>query len=598
MSVYFTHHPSPITPITHHSHHSSAYHLSLKPDNVRRHNENQRGDKVPGRMLDGIKVVEAPTAEQSIAHTHAQRTAFVGRTLRGPLDTPVLVRSFADFQQIFGGLWQPSPLSYAVEHFFDQGGRQAVIVRVANGALPVSITLPCESGTLTLEAVAPGTREFLRAAIDFDGLDIDDELRFNLTVQRVRSPGSERIEAQEIFSAVSCDANDDRYVKAVLEQSTMVRVRGRVPLSRPRATLMPGTKLPGYASSNPDGDDGKPLSDYDIIGSAPRRTGLFALRGVEELAFVYIPPLTRTVEIGVSTLLVVERFCREQRAILIVDPLANWNSPSNAVAGLQALGFHSDSAAMFYPRIVCTDRLRGRAETFGNGGAVAGILSRTGTLAPAAAHIPEPELLLRAGARLQQELTVADRARLATHGINTLQTVRGTDRRRPRMRTLACGASAHADWAYLTPRRFALFVVDAIERGTRWSIAEPRNIAVWFRLANQITRFFEELRAAGAFSAAPKDQAFLVICDERINEPAFDADINILIQFAANHIDSYHSFMITHAAQGSRVRPVVINRLEASLLASSELEREITLRVEHGVGFLSLDGPRPTKLAS
>ena len=546
---------------------------------------------MPELMLDGIKVVEAPTAEQPIARTHAQRTAFVGRTLRGPLDTPVLVRSFADFQQIFGGLWQLSPLSYAVEHFFEQGGRQAVIVRVANGAIPVTISLPCESGTLTLEAIAPGTREFLRAAVDYDQLDPDDELRFNLTVQRVRSPGSERIEAQESFRAVSTDPNDERYLSAVIADSHMVRVRGQIPLSRPKATLMPGTKLPGYASSNPDGDDGKPLSDYDIIGSALRRTGLFALRRVEDLAFVYIPPLARTIDIGVSTLLAAERFCREQRAILIVDPPTGWDSPNAAVDGLKALGFHSDCATMFYPRIVCTDRLRARPEVFGSGGAAAGILSRTGDLAPAIANLPEPELLLRAGARLYRELTSADRARLATHGMNTLQSVRATDRRRPRLRTLACGASAHADWAYLTPRRFALFVVDAIERGTRWAVAERRSIAVWFRLANQITHFFNELRASGAFPATPKDQAFLVICDERINEPSpTAAEINILIQFAASHIDSYHSFMITHSAQGSRIRPVVINRLEASLIVSSELERETTMRVEHGLGFLSLVG--------
>lgn len=546
---------------------------------------------MPERTLDGIKVVEAPTAEQPIARTHAQCTAFVGRALRGPLDTPVLVRSFADFQQVFGGLWQPSPLSYAVEQFFEQGGRQAIIVRVANGASPVTISLPCESGMLTLEALAPGTREFLRAAVDYDQLDHDDELRFNLAVQRVRSPGSERIEAQEIFRAVSCDPNDERFLKTALAESRMVRVRGAVPLARPKATVMSGTKLPGYASSNPDGDDGKPLSDYDVIGSAPRRTGLFALRGIEHIAFLNIPPLTRTTDIGVSTLLAAERFCREQRAVLIVDPPSGWESAPAAIVGIKALGFHSDSATMFYPRIVCTDRLRGRPEVFGSGGAAAGILSRTGEMSFGIATLPEPEMLLRAGARLQRELTNEDRARLATHGINALQTVRSADRRRPRLRTLACGASAHADWAYLTPRRFALFVIDAIERGTRWAIAERRNISVWFRLANQITQFFTDLRAAGAFSAAPRDQAFLVICDERINEPSPDAaEINILVQFAANHIDSYHSFMITHTVQGSRVRPVVINRLEASLLVSSELERETTMKVEHGIGFLSLAG--------
>lgn len=546
---------------------------------------------MPELTLDGIDTAVLPIAEP-IARSHAQRTAFVGRTLRGPLDTPVLVRSFADFQQIFGGLWQPSPLSYSVEHFFEQGGRQAVIVRVANSAAPVTISLPCERATLQLEALAPGTREFLRASVDYDHVDSDDTQRFNLVVQRVRSPGSERIEAQETFRAVSSDPADPRFVAKSLLESTMVRVRGQVPVTRPNPTLIPGTKLPvGYASSNPDGDDGKPLTDYDIIGSAVRRTGLFALRGAEGVAFVYIPPLTRTTDVGVATLLAAERFCREQRAVLIVDPPTGWDSPTTAIEGLRTLGFHSDSATMFYPRIECVDRLRARPEIFGSGGAAAGIMSRTGDFTAVAANLPEPEMLLRAGARLYRELTSADRARLATHGINSLQSVRSTERKRPLLRTLACGASAHADWAYLMPRRFALFVIDAIERGTRWAMLERPNISVWFRLANQITHFLSELRTAGAFSAAPKDQAFLVICDERINEPSPDAkEINILVQFAANHIDSYHSFMVTHTAQGGRVRPVVINRLEATLLVSSELERETTMKVDHGIGFLWLAG--------
>ena len=148
---------------------------------------------------------------------------------------PILVQSFADFQQEFGGLWQPSPLSYAVEHFFEQGGRQAVIVRVANGAAPVTLSLRCGRQTLQLEARAPGTREFLRASIDYDHLEADDEQRFNLVVQRVRAPGSERIESQEIFRGLSIDPSSPRFVARALLESNLVRVRGEVPSVRPIA---------------------------------------------------------------------------------------------------------------------------------------------------------------------------------------------------------------------------------------------------------------------------------------------------------------------------------------------------------------------------
>jgi hypothetical protein len=541
---------------------------------------------VPGLLLDGNPSSETRNAEQPIARTRAQLTAFVGRTLRGPIDTPVVVRSFADFHQTFGGLWQPSPLSYAVEHFFEQGGRQAVIVRVVNAALPASISLRCGRETLKLRAGAPGTREFLRASVDYDRLDPDDTTRFNLVVQRVRAPGSERIEEQESFRAVSTDPADPRYVVNVLLDSKMAKVWGPVPKLRPDATLMPGTNLPvGYVSSNPDGDDGKPVSDYDLIGSATRRSGLFALSDVEDLAFVYLPPLSRTTEVGVSALLVAAMFCREHRAMLIIDPPSQWDTPFTAVQGLKELNFYSDSAVMFYPRIACMDRLRGRTEVFGNGGAVAGLLSRLDESIAAAASTHEPEPLLRAGARLTREIGPADRWRLATAGINVLQTVRSVERNRPALRTLACGASASSDWAYLAPRRFALFVIGVIERGTRWCAMAPNTVETRTRVAKQIHEFLSELRAAGAFASVPLDQAFLVICDSRINDERQEpGEMSILLQLAALHAGEYHSFMITHKPTGSTVRPVVVNRLETTMVLSM-VEQEITMRIEPEEGF-------------
>ncbi|HKU14276.1 MAG TPA: hypothetical protein VJQ52_07750 [Steroidobacteraceae bacterium] len=536
---------------------------------------------MPERSLAGIQITETPGAEQPIARASAHLTAFVGRTLRGPVNRPVNIQSFADFQQEFGGLWQPSPLSYAVEHFFEQGGRQAVVVRVANGAAPVTLSLRCGRERLQLEARAPGTREFLRASIDYDHIDADDEQRFNLVVQRVRSPGSERIEAQETFRALSIDPASPRFVATVLLESSLASVRGAVPAVRPDRTLMPGTNLPvGYISSNPDGDDGRPITDYDVIGSATRRSGLFALTDVDELAFLYIPPLTRTADIGVSTVLVAAKFCRQRRAMLIVDPPAAWDSAAETVRGLKRLNFYSDHALMFFPRVAATDRLRGRIETFGNGGAVAGLLSRTGEAVSAAIAAQDPEPLLRAGARLACEVAAADRWSLAAHGVNVLQAVRSADRERPPLRTLACGASASSDWSYLSLRRFALFVVNSIERGTRWCVLRPGDEVVWARVTGQVRRFLGELHSTGAFAAVPPDQAYCVICDERINEESEPHVVNILVQFAATHAGEYHSFMITHSVHGATVRPVAVNRLEASLIVAPELEYEMTIRLD------------------
>lgn len=541
---------------------------------------------MPGRPLAScadIQVVETPGAQQPIPRACALLTAFVGRCLRGPLNQPILVRSFADFQRHFGGLWQPSTLSYAVEHFFEQGGQQAVVVRVVNGARPATLTLGCGREHLVLEARAPGTREFLRAAIDYDQIDVLDMQRFNLVVQRVRAPGSEWIEEQETFRGLTIDAASTRFVATVLEDSALVRVCGEVPAARPDRTLMPGTNLPvGYVSSSPDGDDGRPVSDYDVIGSAVRRSGLFALADVDELAFLHVPPLTRTTDVGISTLLVAARFCRERRAMLIVDPPSSWTGTEDVARALEEIELRSDNAVMFHPRILAMDRLRGRLEVFGNGGAVAGLLSRSGDAVSAALASQEPEPLLRAGMKLSRQVDDADRWLFAAHGVNVLQTVRRVSRERLPLRTLACGASASPDGSYLAQQRLVLFTINAIERGTRWCLSVQDDASVWEAVTRQVRTFLNELRSAGAFASVPFDQSFLVICDDRINLVGRTPhEVNILVQFAATRAGEYHSFMITHsmAHTAARVRPVLVNRLEASLIVTHLLEHEVTIRL-------------------
>jgi hypothetical protein len=188
-------------------------------------------------------------------------TAFVGRTLKGPVAMPVRIQGFAGYQQIFGGLWQPSLLSYAVEQFFDNGGREAVIVRAINGARPPTLDLPAGPGSLRLTAINPGSREYLRVAVDYDG--IQDQTHFNLLVQRLAAAGSERVQEQEILRELSIAPGSPRFVTRVLRASALARVHGAAPQSRPNLTGagLGGGAAAGYAVSNADGDDGGPLSD-------------------------------------------------------------------------------------------------------------------------------------------------------------------------------------------------------------------------------------------------------------------------------------------------------------------------------------------------
>jgi len=163
--------------------------------------------------------------------------AFVGRTLKGPINRPVAIAGFGEFQQIFGGLWQPSTVSYAVEQFFENGGRRALVVRVVNGARPPTLTLRAGAAELHLVGLNPGSREYLRASVDYDGIDPGESDRFNLIVQRLRAAPSEQIEDQEIFRRVSIAAQAERSINDILMESHLVRVLGALPPQRPNRSM-------------------------------------------------------------------------------------------------------------------------------------------------------------------------------------------------------------------------------------------------------------------------------------------------------------------------------------------------------------------------
>src|SRR5262249_59639461 len=95
----------------------------------------------------GVYVEELPSAVRTITGVPTSITAFVGRAWRGPVDEPVKISSYADYERLFGGLWRDSPMSYAVQQFFSNGGSQAINVRGAPpsggwGAAPAPVPPP------------------------------------------------------------------------------------------------------------------------------------------------------------------------------------------------------------------------------------------------------------------------------------------------------------------------------------------------------------------------------------------------------------------------------------------------------------------------
>ena len=541
-----------------------------------------------------VQVQEEHGPNQTIARLGTSRTAFVGRTLRGPVNQAILITSFTEFQHAFGGLWQPSLLGYAVEQFFDHGGREALIVRVVNGARSATLTLKAGAAALRLSAVRPGTREFLRASVDYDNIAVENTAEFNLTVQRVRAQGTALVEDQEIFHALSLLPTAEGYLPRALSASSLVRLAGEVPAQRPDQTLDAVSGLAsGYVNSNSDGDDGAPLTDYDLIGSEIERTGIFALSGAAYFNFLCIPPVSRDQDIGPSALLVGARYCKERRALLIVDPPSGWHTADDALRGMRDWSFCNENALMYFPRVLAHDKLRGHFESFAPCGAVAGMLARCDEAAPVWAPAKNDEAVLRPGYRPTCLVTEDRRMRLASLGVNTIQAVRSAARIGVTARTLAAGTAASADWQYLAARRVALFIVNSIERGTRWLATAAPHVEIAEAAASQVRTFFEALHESQTFGERRMQDAFFVACEPRVtadeprvaaHEPRVAADgpcvvageprveFHLLIGFAGRVKPGFHSFRIVHSALGGKVLTRTLGRLTDEHYSPAELE--------------------------
>lgn len=126
----------------------------------------------------GVYIEEIPSGVRTITGVATSITAFIGFAQRGPTNEPVRIQNFGDFERTFGGLAIDSTMSYAVQHFFQHGGSDAIIVRLSNSG--ASATLELLGKSLILEAIEPGEDgNKLKATITNSG-----DKNFNLRITK------------------------------------------------------------------------------------------------------------------------------------------------------------------------------------------------------------------------------------------------------------------------------------------------------------------------------------------------------------------------------------------------------------------------------
>ncbi|MEI7537332.1 MAG: phage tail sheath subtilisin-like domain-containing protein [Comamonadaceae bacterium] len=497
----------------------------------------------------GVYVEEVPGAVRTITGVATSITAFVGRALRGPVDSdaasPVRIFSFADFERIFGGLWVDSPMSFAVYQYFQNGGSGALIVRVHNGAGAGTATI----GGGAFSAASPGAwASKLRVRIE---TTIDASIAtanpagtlFNL---RVKDLGTG---VTESHLNVSMTAGQPRFVGDVLRQNSVL-LRG--PASS-LTTLPTASGAPAATATDPFADptstsvstgtnDGSAVSSTQTTaaGLLAGKQGMYALEKVDLFNLLCIPPFSATADVDKTSWDAAIDYAVKRRAMVLVDPPYNTSGWSNAASvtaanAIASVAARNANAALFFPRLTVANPLKeNRPEAFAPCGAVAGVMARTDSARGVWKSPAGLDATLRGVLGLDVNLTDPENGTINRLGVNCLRNFPNTGPTVWGARTLN-GADSLADqWKYLAVRRMALFLEESLYRGTQWVVFEPNDEPLWAQIRLNIGAFMQTLFRQGAFQGTSPKEAYFVRCDSTTTTQTDikSGIVNIVLGFA------------------------------------------------------------------
>jgi uncharacterized protein len=521
----------------------------------------------------GVYIEEISSGVHTITGVATSITAFVGRAQRGPVDQPVTIFSFGDYQRSFGGLWNLSTMSFAVRDFFLNGGNQAVIVRLFRqisdsdtGVAEISIPTNASSVSKELKLVASSPGEWgnnLEVAIDYETKDKTDENLFNITVFEIIN---KVVKNTEKFFNVTTDSSKGGYLPRVLEQnSSLIRVQGTIPGDRPLPTdkIIPESPpsspplTPPFITPLPvevlvKGNNGNPITDVELIDGKTdedmegKKKGIYALERTDLFNILCIPPYggdDKERPINVTTNLIGKavKYCKKRRAIMIIDPQSSWTSKETAAQEFSDLiypglsGNARNYAALFFPRIKQANILvNNEIEEFVPCGMIAGVFSQIDAQRGVWKAPAGLEAGLNGITKFSVPLTDNENGVLNQLGINCLRSFPVYGNVIWGARTVEGADQLASEWKYIPVRRTALFIEESLYRGTKWVVFEPNDEPLWAQIRLNIGAFMHDLFRKGAFQGKTPKEAYLVKCDsETTTQNDINSGIvNILVGFA------------------------------------------------------------------
>ncbi len=178
----------------------------------------------------GVYIQEISSGVRTITGVATSIAAFLGRASKGKMNQATRILSLADFIRKFGDPLPGVDLAHSVRLFFENGGSECYVVRLANGAKAAGLTIKALDGQPVLDVGAKAEGRWgdtVRLEVDYNTAYPDET--FNLRV--IHEEGG-AVAATESFLNLSMDPNSARYApKFVTQSSELIELKENAALT-------------------------------------------------------------------------------------------------------------------------------------------------------------------------------------------------------------------------------------------------------------------------------------------------------------------------------------------------------------------------------
>ena len=218
----------------------------------------------------GVYVQEVPSGVRTISTVGTSTAMFIGRTKTGVLERPTRCFSYTEFVSHFADNNSVSDMARYVKLFFQNGGSDCYVMRIANGATSAEVTFKGEDNTtnvLKQTAKQVGVvGEDIRVAVTYNTRHPENTFNMQIFRWQTSSTGAKIQSGFEEWKNLSMDPNSSLYAVSFLSQESK----------------LVNASLPGAAhtASNGYSQSGRPVP-YDSGDAGTRKTAWQTLIGTQ-----------------------------------------------------------------------------------------------------------------------------------------------------------------------------------------------------------------------------------------------------------------------------------------------------------------------------